>query len=166
MSEENSPEQQQIAPDVPINILTQYVRDLSFENPNAPQSIIGGGGQPDMDLNIGMDARKIPEEDSDSLYEVVINLKATAKRGEDVVFMVELQYGATVEISQIPQENHHPVLLIEIPRLVFPYVRQIVSDTTVRGGFPPLLLNPVDFQALYMERFKDEIEAAQKTAVN
>jgi preprotein translocase subunit SecB len=79
--------------------------------------------------------------------------------------MGELQYGATVSIGEgVPEENHHPLLLIEIPRMIFPYVRQIMSDLTVQGGFPPLLLNPVDFHALYMSRFGAEIEAAQKEA--
>ncbi|MCC6598822.1 MAG: protein-export chaperone SecB [Alphaproteobacteria bacterium] len=149
----------------PINILAQYVRDLSFENPNAPESLRGtanNGAAPQMDINIGMDARKIPSEDIEHLYEVVLNLRAIALQGEDALFVAELQYGVAVSLNNIPEENHHPVLLVEVPRLAFPFARQIISDLTVQGGFPPLMLNPVDFQALYMERFKDEIEEARK----
>ncbi|MCB9982886.1 MAG: protein-export chaperone SecB [Rhodospirillales bacterium] len=155
-----APAQQQM----PINILAQYVRDLSFENPLAPESLREGQDAPEMDINIGMDARKLDDEKIENLYEVVIGLRAAAMRGEDPVFILELQYGVTVALKDIPEENHHPVLLIEIPRLAFPFVRQIVSETTVQGGYPPLNLNPVDFQALYMQRFKDEIKAAQAAA--
>lgn len=153
------------AQQMPINILAQYVRDVSFENPNAPESLRAGLDNPEMDINIGMDARKIPDEKIDHLYEVVINFRSVASRGDDQpVFLLEMQYGITVVLNGIPEENVHPVLLIEVPRLAFPYVRQIVSDLTMQGGYPPLTINPVDFQALYMDRFKDEIEAAQASS--
>lgn len=160
----NAQDVNMVGGEMPINILAQYVRDISFENPNSPESLRAGQANPDMDINIGMDARKLSDEDIEHLYEVVINFRAVAKRGEDPVFLVELQYGVTVALNDVPVENHHPILLIEVPRLAFPYVRQIVSDLTVQGGYPPLILNPVDFQALYMERFKDEIAAAQNAA--
>ena len=155
---------QQTAPDMPINILAQYIRDLSFENPQAPDSLKGGQKPPEMELNIGMDARKIESKEVENLYEVVLNLRAAAMRDKDPVFVTELQYGVTVAINGVPEENHHPLLLIEIPRLAFPYARQIMSEVTVQGGYPPLMLNPIDFQALYMERYKNEIEASKKEA--
>jgi preprotein translocase subunit SecB len=155
---------QQTAPDMPINILAQYIRDLSFENPQAPDSLKGGQKPPEMELNIGMDARKIESKEVENLYEVVLNLRAAAMRDKDPVFVTELQYGVTVAINGVPEENHHPLLLIEIPRLAFPYARQIMSEVTVQGGYPPLMLNPIDFQALYKERYKDEIEASKKEA--
>ena len=118
-----------------------------------------------MDINIGMDARKIEDPEMKNLFEVVLNLRAAALRGEDPVFIAELQYGVTVSIGdEVPEDNHHPLLLIEMPRMVFPYVRQIISDVTVQGGYPPLLLNPVDFHALYMNRFGKEIEEARAAA--
>lgn len=163
-NKEAEKETEQTAPDMPINILAQYVRDLSFENPLAPDSLRSDQQQPEMDINIGMDARKIPDDNTPNLYEVVLNLRAAAMRGEDPVFVVELQYGIAVVLNGVPEENHHPLLLIEVPRLAFPYARQIISDTTTQGGYPPLILNPIDFQALYMERFKDEIEASKKEA--
>lgn len=147
----------------PINILAQYVRDVSFENPLAPESLRSGLTNPEMDINIGMDARKIPDEQVDDLYESVINIRAAAMRDGEPVFVFEMQYGATVVLNGIAEQNIHPVLLIEIPRLMFPYVRQMVSDLTMQGGFPPLILNPVDFQALYMEQFKDEMDEAKQS---
>lgn len=146
---------------LPIAIHAQYVKDLSFENPNTPESLRNGKSMPVMDVNIGMDARKIADEKMPFLYEVVLNVRAEAKRDDKVVFIAELQYGVSVSLNDMPEDTHHPVLLIEIPRLAFPYARQILSDMTVQGGYPPLLLNPVDFQALYMDRFKDEIQKAR-----
>lgn len=150
------------APDTPINIMAQYVRDLSFENPDAPDSLRADQAPPEMDINIGMDARKLEDADIENLYEVVLNLRAVANRGEAPVFIAEMQYGITVQLTGIPEDSHHPVLLIEVPALAFPYARQIMSELTMKGGYPPLMLNPVDFRALYMDRFADEIAEAQE----
>ncbi len=145
----------------PINIMAQYVRDLSFENPNAPDALRADKPAPEMDINIGMDARKLEDPELENLYEVVLNLRAVANRGEEPVFIAEMQYGITVQLNGIPEDTHHPVLLIEIPALAFPYARQIMSELTMKGGYPPLMLNPVDFRGMYMERFADEIAEAQ-----
>lgn len=151
------------AADLPVTILTQYVRDVSFENPNAPESLRGGLTAPELDVNIGMDARKLADPDMKNLYEVVLNARAEAKRGDKIVFIAEVQYGVVVSVGDIvPEENHHPLLLIEIPRLAFPFVRQTLSDLTAQGGYPPLLLGLVDFHTLYMQRFGPEIEAFRK----
>lgn len=147
---------------LPIIIHAQYIKDMSFENPNTPDSLKGSGKAPDMDVNIGMDARKIKDDNMPHLYEVALNVRAEATNDGKTVFLAELQYGMTVSLNDVPEDQHHPLLLIEIPRMAFPYARQILSDMTIQGGYPPLLLNPVDFQALYMDRFKDEIAAAQK----
>lgn len=161
----SAPNEQIATQDMPITIHAQYIRDLSFENPNAPESLRPAGGAPEMDINIGMDARKLDGDEVKNLFEVVLNVRAAATNGEEHVFIAELQYGITVSIGEeVPEENHHPLLLIEIPRMAFPFVRQIMSDVTVQGGYPPLLLNPVDFHALYMNRFGAEIDAAQKVA--
>ncbi|MCF8495120.1 MAG: protein-export chaperone SecB [Alphaproteobacteria bacterium] len=161
MAEEKQEQTQ--GPEMPVTVLAQYIRDVSFENPHATDILRGAGALPEMDINIGMDARKIPDENSDSLYEVVLNLRAVAKRQELTIFIAELQYGITVIISdEVPEDNHHPLLLIEIPRLAFPFARQIMANLTQQGGYPPLLLNPVDFHALYMQRFGKEIEEARR----
>lgn len=149
----------------PVQIHTQYVKDLSFENPNAPDTLRAGqGGQtgPQMDININLDARPIEDKDIKSLYEVVLTLSATAKRDKTTVFLAELQYGIVASLENVPEDQHHPVLLIEVPRMAFPFARQILADATAAGGYPPLLLNPVDFHAMYLDRFKDELETAQK----
>lgn len=149
--------------DAPVSILAQYVRDISFENSNAPDSLRGGQAAPEMEINIGMDARKLEDKQLGNLYEVVLSARAEAKRGTSSVFIAEVIYGVVVTINeQIPEDNHHPILLIEIPRMAFPYVRQILTDLTMQGGYPPLILNPVDFQALYMQRFGPEIEKARE----
>lgn len=151
------------ATELPVQIIAQYVRDLSFENPHATDVMRRGAETPEMDLNIGMDARKIPDDEDNALYEVVLNVRAEAKQAGNLMFIAELQYGATVSVGEeIPEESHHPFLLIEIPRLIFPFARQVLSSITIQGGYPPLLLNPVDFHALYMQRFGKEIEEAQK----
>ncbi len=151
--------------DLPITIHTQYIRDMSFENPNAPESMRAGQPAPEMSVNIGMDARVLKDDDIKNLYEVVLTISATATRGEKAVFIAEVIYGVTVSVGDIvPEDQHHPLLLIEIPKFAFPFVRQILANMTSQGGYPPLMLNPVDFQALYMDRFKEEIEEARKAA--
>ncbi len=167
MSDEvnNKEESQLQAMGLPITIHTQYIRDISFENPDAPNSMRAGLGMPEMEVNIGMDARAIEDDNIKDLYEVALTVSATAKREDKTVFIAEVIYGVTVSISDIvPEDQHHPLLLIEIPKFSFPFARQILATLTSQGGYPPLLLNPVDFQALYMERFKEEIAAAQKEA--
>ncbi len=166
MSDEaNNQETKLEATGLPITIHTQYIRDISFENPDAPNSMRAGLKTPDMDVNIGMDARALKDDDIKSLYEVALTISATAKREDKTVFIAEVIYGVTVSIGDIvPEDQHHPLLLIEIPKFAFPFARQILATLTSQGGYPPLLLNPVDFQALYMERFKEEIAKAQKEA--
>lgn len=151
---------------MPITIHTQYIRDISFENPNAPDTLRGGQDAPIMDVNISMDARNLEDPSSKNLYEVILTLSAKAERAGKAVFIAEVVYAAVVSIGDIVSEDqHHPILLIEIPRYIFPYARQVLSEITSLGGYPPLLLNPVDFQMLYVDRFKDELKAsAEETA--
>lgn len=164
MSDEQNKSQSDLqANPMPITIHTQYVRDISFENPNAPDALRANLGAPEMNVNIGMDARALKDDNIPNLYEVALRVSATAKRGESAVFLAEIVYSVVVSIDAIvPEDQHHPILLIEIPRHAFPYARQILSTLTSQGGYPPLLLNPVDFQALYVERFREEMEAAAR----
>lgn len=150
---------------MPINILAQYVKDASFENPQAPATLRPTDVVPDMEVNIGMDAHQLQDPQIPNLYEVALKINAKAKRGDQIMFVIELEYAAAVAIDEsVPKGGHHPILLIEVPRILFPYAREFISLMTIHGGYPPLLLNPVDFQALYMDRFGDEIAAAQKKA--
>lgn len=152
-------------PNLPVTIQAQYIRDVSFENPMAPMSMKAGLAMPEMDVNIGMDARQLEDEALKNTYEVALTLSATATRDGETVFIAEVVYGVTVTLGDdVPTDQHHPLLLIEIPRYAFPFARQVMANLTSQGGYPPLLLSPVDFQALYVERFKDEIEASRKAA--
>ncbi len=165
-NEENQKSQLQ-ADALPITVHAQYVRDISFENHNAPDSLRTELANPEMEVNVSMDARKIEDKNIKNLYEVALTLSATAKRDENTLFIAEVIYGITLSIGDmIPEDQHHPILFIEIPRLIFPFSRQIMATITSQGGYPPLLLNPVDFQALYIDRFKDEIEKSKKQNAN
>lgn len=139
---------------VPVMIHAQYIKDLSFENPNAPQSLWPGKKKPIMDVNFNMDAKKIDDfQGYKNSYEVVLGVQATAKREEGIAFIVEIEFGMTVSLDDIPPEQVRPMLLIEMPRYAFPFVRQIVANVTQQAGFMPLLLTPVDFKGFYVQRY-------------
>lgn len=147
---------------LPLQVHAQYIRDISFENPNAPQSLRGGQDSPKMDIAFNMDARNLEDDKAEALYEVALKVTANATRGDQTVFIAEIEYGAVVELSQVPEDKHHPLLLIEVPRMMFPFVRQIMSDVTQNGGYPPLMLNPVDFSQIYMQKFAKKDEVTKK----
>jgi len=131
-----------------IRVLAQFVRDFSFENPNAPESLRSGGPQPGIDMNVEMSA----SARQDGLFEVDLKLSAQAMRGDKVAFHVELLYGGLFAISGVPQDEIEPVLMIECPRFLFPYARRLISDVTSEGGFPPFQLDPIDFAGVYAAR--------------
>ena len=145
------------AKNMPLMIHSQYVKDISFENPNAPQTLLPGRKGPEIDVNINMGMREIEDEKMKNLYEVTLILAATAKREDTTYFLAEVQYCALVSLQDVPEQQHHPMLLIETPKIMFPFARQILADLTSNGGYPPLLLNPIDFQSMYMERFAKEL---------
>lgn len=131
-----------------MRILAQYVRDLSFENPRAPESL-RIDGKPAIDMGVEMNAKGRP----DGLYEVELKLSVGAQIENQPMFQVELVYGGIFQISGIPEAQMEPFLLIECPRLLFPFAREIVSRCTADGGFyPPFQLDPLDFAAIYMSR--------------
>ncbi len=140
-------------PHLSINVHAQYIKDLSFENPIAPHGLKAGGEPPKMDIQINLDAQPVTDEVIKKLYEVNLRLTAKAERSNEVLFIVDLLYAAAVSLPQVPEEHHHPLLLIEVPKLMFPFARKILANVTQEGGFPPLMLNPVDFQSMYMARF-------------
>lgn len=142
-----------------VNIVGQYIKDLSFENPNAPQSIMGGVGQPGFSVNINVGAKK----QADDLYAVELTVTAKAERDKNVLFSVELVYGALFRLKNWPEAQLGPMLMIECPRLVFPFARQVLASVTQQGGFPPVLLDPVDFTAIYRQNLA-QIQAQQKAA--
>lgn len=138
---------------MPIVVHAQYVKDLSFENPGAPGSLRGGTGTPEMDVSVNLSVRNVESDTAKAMFEIVTQLRVRAMRGDTAMFLVDLDYAIVVSIDGVPEQHRHPVLLIEAPKLSFPFVRQILASTTSDGGFPPLMLTPVDFGALYMERY-------------
>lgn len=132
-----------------INVLSQYIKDLSFENPNAPESMRGTGAHPTIKVEFNVSAKPVV----DGHIEVELKIEARAQQEEKVLFNIDLVYAGVFRVQNIPQEALQPLILIECPRLLFPFARQIVSETTQSGGFPPLLVDPVDFARLYQERF-------------
>ncbi len=134
-------------PQVQMKILGQFIRDLSFENVMA-QKGVAGEVQPDVNVQVALDAKKRSVEDQ---YEVITKLTVESKNkgGEGTLFVLELEYVGIFNISGIPEDQLHPFLLIECPRMLFPFLRRIVSDVTRDGGFPPLNLDNIDFVAIY-----------------
>ncbi len=131
-----------------LRIVAQFVRDLSFENPRAPESLRAGQDQPQIDMNVEMSARAR----EDGLFEVDLKLKVRASRETDVAFQVELLYGGLFEVAGLPEDQLEPVLLVEGPRFLFPFARRIIADATGEGGFPPFMLEPIDFGAVYLSQ--------------
>ena len=130
-----------------LTVLAQYITDLSFENPNAPQSLMGGQ-QPQINIQINVGAKPL----SDTDIEVTLKLEGRAEHEDKLLFGFELDFAGIFRIRNVPQENLQPLVLIECPRLLFPFAREIVATTVRNGGFPPLLLDPVDFAALYRQK--------------
>ncbi|MBY6066312.1 protein-export chaperone SecB [Leisingera aquaemixtae] len=153
---ENGEAQQQ--PQVQMNILAQFIRDMSFENVMA-QKGTGGEVQPDVSVQVNLDAKKRSAENQ---YEVVTKLTVESKNKEsgNVLFVLELEYVGVFNIVGVPEDQLHPFLLIECPRMTFPFLRRIVSDVTRDGGFPPLNLDNIDFVGIY----RNELARRQQEA--
>jgi preprotein translocase subunit SecB len=140
-----------------INVLGQYIKDFSFENPNAPHSLAAfQQAQPSINIQINVQASPMSPTD----YEVVLTIEGKAERDGKLVFSVELIYGGVFRIQNVPQENLHPLVMIECPRLLFPFAREILATSVRNGGFPPLLLDPVDFVALYRQQLAQQVPQA------
>ncbi len=140
-----------------LNILAQYVKDFSFENPGAPQSLRGREKPPGININVNVNANPM----SDKEYDVVLTLSAKAEIEGAVLFNIELVYGGVFRVDGFPQEHMLPILFIECPRLLFPFARQIVADSTRQGGFPPLMIDPIDFAQMFQQRMQQEQARAQ-----
>ena len=130
-----------------LNVVAQYIKDFSFENPNAPKSLVTGE-QPQIGIQINGNAAPI----SDTDIEVVLQLSGKAETSGSLMFSFDLTFGGVFRIRNVPQESMNAVVLIECPRLLFPFAREIIATTVRNGGFPPLLLDPVDFVALYRQK--------------
>ena len=133
-----------------IGVLVQYVKDLSFENPNAPRSMAPTGQQPTINIQVNVDAAPVAATD----FEVTLRLEGKAESQGMLLFSFELVYGGMFRIQNVPADSLQPVVMIECPRLLFPFAREIIATATRNGGFAPLLLNPIDFVALYRQRME------------
>ena len=145
-----------------LTILAQYVKDFSFENPGAPRSLQARDKAPAINISVNVNANPLAESD----FDVLLSLNAEAKDGDKMLFNAELAYGGVFRITGFPQEHMLPVLFIECPRLLFPFARQIVADATRNGGFPPLMIDPIDFTQMFTQRMAEEQARAKVQAPN
>ena len=132
-----------------LHVLVQYIKDFSFENPNAPRSL-NPGQQPSVNLQINVNANALPSND----VEVELKLEGKAEAAGAVMFSFDLAFAGVFRIQNVPQESMHPLIMIECPRLLFPFAREIVATMVRSGGFPQFLIEPVDFVALYRQRME------------
>ncbi|MGE3305782.1 MAG: protein-export chaperone SecB [Rhizobiaceae bacterium] len=145
-----------------LNVLAQYVKDLSFESPGAPGTLRNRDNAPGININVNVSANPISDKEFD------VNLTLTAKAGGDkeVLFNVELVYGGVFRIDGFPQEHMLPILFIECPRLLFPFARQIIAEATRNGGFPPLMLDPIDFAQMFQRKVAEDQAKARSGPVS
>jgi preprotein translocase subunit SecB len=135
-----------------LNVLGQYIKDFSFENPNAPRSLAPSQAQPAINIQINVNAAPLSETD----FEVMLTLEGKAENSGTVLFVFDLTFAGVFRIQNVPKEHVPPLVMIECPRLLFPFAREIIATSVRNGGFPPLLLDPVDFVALYQQKMAQQ----------
>lgn len=140
-----------------MRIIGQYLKDLSFENPNAPQALAPQQSQPDINISVNVNARNLTPTD----FEVELHLDAKATSDGKVIFASELMFAGVFRMENFPANMLHAAVLIECPRMLFPFARQILADATRNGGFPPLMLDPIDFASMYQKRMAQQAAAAK-----
>jgi preprotein translocase subunit SecB len=161
----NAKSKEEMAPKpLKMQVLAQYIRDMSFENILA-QKGINGDVKPEISVQVNIDAKKRPVENQ---YEVIIKTTISSKTKEkgEPMFLLELEYGGIFHIENLPEDQLHPYLMIECPRMIFPFLRRIVSDVTRDGGFPPMNLEPIDFMALYRSEIQRRSAEGLKEKAN
>jgi len=143
-----------------VQVLAQFIRDLSFENGLAQNSLMMPTGQPDIQVQVSLDARK---RETEHQYEIItkFRIESKIKGSGQTLFIVEMEYAGLFHVEGVPQEQMHPFLLIECPRILFPFARRIISDITRDGGFPALNLDMIDFMALYRQELARQQQAGQ-----
>lgn len=154
----NGPTQPGAGQNVQVRVVSQYIKDLSFENPNIERLLGGPGENPNLRLEVNVNAKKM----GDDLYESAVEFKGSASSNAGTIYEVELVYAGLFQVQNMPAQALEPFLLINCPSLMFPFIRRILADLTREGGFPPLFLDPIDFGALYVQRQK-QAEAPTKT---
>ena len=144
-----------------FTLIGQYIKDMSFENPGAPASILTSTVQPKFNVGINVGVRK----QTDEVYAVEITLNAKAERDAVLLFNVELVYGGVYRVKNVPEAQLAQLLMVECPRLIFPFARQVLASITQQGGFPPLMMEPVDFMQLYVQNIRN-LQAQQTAAAD
>ncbi|MFW0777815.1 MAG: protein-export chaperone SecB [Rickettsiales bacterium] len=133
----------------------QYIKDLSFENPHAPQSLNAATKQPSIDVNVDLKAQKLQE----NIYEMTLHISAKASSDGNTLFLVDLAYAGIFQVAGVAEDRIEPLVMIDCPFVLFPFARRVIADVTRDGGFPPLMLDPIDFHALFLQN-----QAKKKTA--
>ena len=144
--------------EVQVRVLNQYIKDLSFENPNAPASLQPQQQQPQINIQINVQANNLSETE----FEVALKVDGKAENAGKVMFSFDLTYAGVFRIVNVPKDNLHPLIMIECPRLLFPFAREIIATAVRDGGFPPLMLDPVDFVGLYRQNMERQAAAQVK----
>lgn len=126
----------------------QYIKDLSFENPHAPQSLNAINKQPSIDVNVDLKAQKL----QDGIYEMVLHVSAKASSEGNTLFLIELAYAGVFQLANVEEDKIEPLIMIDCPFVLFPFARRVIADVTRDGGFPPLMLDPIDFHTLYLQK--------------
>ncbi|AHC73257.1 protein-export chaperone SecB [Candidatus Endolissoclinum faulkneri L5] len=137
---------------VQLNISAQYIKDFSFENPRAPTSLKLQHLQPSIKVNVDVEANKI--YNNEEIFEVILKIRANAKTLESPLFLADLSYAGIFKLQKIEKTDTKTLLLTECPRLLFPFAREILANTTINGGFPPLVIQPIDFSAMYQQKIQ------------
>lgn len=147
------------APSIQVKIVTQYVKDISFENPNIRKLIVSPGDNPNVKIEVNVAGNQIEKD----LYESAIQFKATASNNIGTLYVMETEYAGLLKVESLPEGALEPFLLISGPTILFPFLRRLVADITREGGFPPLMLEPIDFAGLYRMRQQELAAQANKT---
>jgi preprotein translocase subunit SecB len=130
-----------------FSVKGQYIKDLSFENPHAPQSLTVTNAPPSIDVSVDLKAQKLQED----FYEMTMLISVRASSEGSTLFLVELAYAGLFQVSNVPPERIEPLIMVDCPFVLFPFARRVIADITRDGGFPPLMLDPIDFHSLYMK---------------
>lgn len=159
MNENNTENNTEQSATIAVN--AQFVKDISFEAPHVPQIFTELKSNPEISVSVDVQAGKM----QDTVYQVSLKIKAEAKVEDKVAFLCEVEYGCVATVA-VPAEHVEPILLIEIPRLLFPFVRNIIADLTRESGFPPLMINPIDFVGLYHKRLEELKQQTENKTIN
>lgn len=149
-------------PQFQARVLAQYIKDMSFENPNVARLLSGPGDNPNLKLEVNVNAQKM----GDNVYESAIAMKAEAVNNTGTIYDFEVVYAGLFQIEGLPEQSLEPFLLVNCPAIIFPFLRRLAADITREGGFPPLLIDPLDFGALYMQRRQQGMAAGPSSPVS